>query len=216
MHRGDAQRITAIVKWFNRTKGFGFITANDGSGDVFLPAAVLAQAGHDEVGEGATITCDVSEGPKGRAVVNVLDVDFSTVAASRGPSSGPRGGGGYSDRGAGGGGYSDRGAGGGGYSDRGAGGGGYSDRGPRPDRGGGGGGYAAPAGPAEPLDGVVKWFDVARGFGFISPKDGGKDVFVHVSALRRSGLESLTTGQNVHMLVQEARRGREAASVELA
>jgi CspA family cold shock protein len=158
MHRGDAQRITATVKWFNRTKGFGFITANDGSGDVFLPAAVLAQAGHDEVGEGATIVCDVSEGPKGRAVVNVLDVDSTTVSSHRGPSTGgPRGG----------------------------------DRGPRPDR-------------------------VARGFGFISPKDGGKDVFVHVSALRRSGLESLTTGQNVHMLVQEARRGREAASVELA
>jgi CspA family cold shock protein len=181
MHRGDAQRITATVKWFNRTKGFGFITANDGSGDVFLPAAVLAQAGHDEVGEGATIVCDVTEGPKGRAVVNVLDVDSSTVSSSRGPGAGPRGG----------------------------------DRGPRPDRGGGGG-FSAPTGPAEPLDGVVKWFDVARGFGFISPKDGGKDVFVHVSALRRSGLESLTTGQNVHMLVQEARRGREASSVELA
>ena len=183
MHRGDAQRITATVKWFNRTKGFGFITANDGSGDVFLPAAILAQAGHDEVGEGATIVCDVSEGPKGRAVVNVIDVDFSTVSSSS------RGGGGGGMRG--------------------------GDRGPRPDRGGGGG-FGAPSGPAEPLDGVVKWFDVARGFGFISPKDGGKDVFVHVSALRRSGLESLTTGQNVHMMVQEARRGREASSVELA
>ncbi len=187
-HRGDAQRVTATVKWFNRTKGFGFITANDGSGDVFLPAAVLGQAGYDEVGEGATIVCDVSEGPKGRAVVNVIDVDASSAAPQRGGGGG--GGGGFGGRG--------------------------GDRGPRPDRGGGGGGFGAPSGPAEPLDGVVQWFDVARGVGFISPKDGGKDVFVHVSALRRSGLESLTTGQNVHMMVQEARRGREAASVELA
>lgn len=167
--RGDAQRVTATVKWFNRTKGFGFITASDGSGDVFLPAAVLAQAGYDEVGEGATITCDVAEGPKGRAVVGIIDIDAST-STQRAPRGGPVG--------------------------------------PRGDRG--------PVGPAERLDGVVKWFDVARGFGFISPSDGGKDVFVHVSALRRSGLETLTTGQNVHMMVQEARRGREAASVELA
>jgi CspA family cold shock protein len=208
MSRGDAQRVTATVKWFNRTKGFGFITASDGSGDVFLPAAVLAHAGYDEVGEGATIVCDVTEGPKGRSVASIIDVDMSTVVQSR-----PRGGGGGGfDRGGGGG--FDRGGGGyggGGGYDRGGGGGGGFDRGPRSDRG-----SAPPSGPAERLDGVVKWFDVARGFGFISPSDGGKDVFVHVSALRRSGLESLTTGQNVHMMVQEARRGREAASVELA
>jgi CspA family cold shock protein len=173
MNRGDAQRVTATVKWFNRTKGFGFITASDGSGDVFLPAAVLAHAGYDEVGENATIVCDVVEGPKGRAVINIIDIDMST-ATQRQPRGGFAGG---------------------------------VDRGPRADRGA--------VGPAERLEGVVKWFDVARGFGFISPNDGGKDVFVHVSALRRSGLETLTTGQNVRMMVQEARRGREAASVEL-
>jgi CspA family cold shock protein len=199
------------VKWFNRTKGFGFITASDGSGDVFLPAAVLTHAGYDEVGEGATIVCDVVDGPKGRSVSNVIDVDITTVVAKSSRGGGGFGGGGGFDRGGGG---FDRGGGGGGF-DRGGGGfdrgGGGFDRGSR-----GGGDRAPPSGPAEPLDGVVKWFDVARGFGFISPSDGGKDVFVHVSALRRSGIESLTTGQNVHMMVQDARRGREAASVTLA
>src|SRR5271155_5236735 len=93
MSRDDGQRCTATVKWFNRSKGFGFITANDGSGDVFLPAAVLSHAGHDDVGEGATIVCDVVEGPKGRSVANVVDVDLSTASPSahRGPG-GPRGG----------------------------------------------------------------------------------------------------------------------------
>ena len=83
-NRGDAQRVTASVKWFNRTKGFGFITASDGSGDVFLPAAVLAQSGHDDVGEGATIICEVTEGPKGRAVVSIVEID-TTTASQRAP-----------------------------------------------------------------------------------------------------------------------------------
>lgn len=215
MNRGDAQRVSATVKWFNRTKGFGFITASDGSGDVFLPASVLAGAGYDEVGEGTTIVCDVVDGPKGRSVSAVIDVDASSAVPPRGGfDRGPR-----QDRGGyGQGGYGqDRGGyGQGGYGqDR----GGYSQGGYEQRGGGYGqdrGGYdRAPSGPTEQLDGVVKWFDVVRGFGFISPSDGGKDVFVHVSALRRSGLETLTTGQNVRMEVQEARRGREAASVEV-
>src|SRR5690348_15310783 len=71
------------------------------------------------------------------------------------------------------------------------------------------------AGPTESLEGVVKWYDPARGFGFILPNDGGKDIFVHVTALRRSGIEMLEPGQPVRMMVAQARRGREAASVEL-
>jgi len=169
-HRGDSQRVTAAVKWFNRTKGFGFVSPSDGSDDIFLPANALAQAGYDEVGEGATIICDVVAGPKGKAVANVIDVDQSTATVR-----GARGQGGF-DRNA---------------------------RNP-------------PNAPTQQLQGVVKWFDVTRGFGFITPSDGGKDVFVHLTALRRSGLETLTTGQNVHMAVQEAQRGREASSVELA
>ena len=65
------------------------------------------------------------------------------------------------------------------------------------------------------MGGIVKWFDMARGFGFISPEDGSHDVFVHASALRRSGIENLVTGQTVQMSVQEAPRGREAVSITL-
>ena len=73
----------------------------------------------------------------------------------------------------------------------------------------------AAGGPAESIDGVVIWYDPARGFGFILPNDGGKDIFVHVTALRRSGLDSLEPGQPVRMMVSQARRGREATSIEL-
>jgi len=59
-------------------------------------------------------------------------------------------------------------------------------------------------------------YDPARGFGFILPNDGGKDIFVHVTALRRSGIEMLEPGQPVRMMVSQARRGREAGSIELA
>jgi cold shock protein len=55
----------------------------------------------------------------------------------------------------------------------------------------------------------------ARGFGFILPNDGSKDIFVHVTALRRSGIEMLEPGQPVRMMVAQARRGREASTLQL-
>jgi len=194
---GEASRLTGKIKWFNRSKGFGFIVPDDGTSDVFLPLAVLERSGFSDAPDGASVTIDWMQGPKGRAATQVLELDTST-AQPRAPREGrfrQREGGGYGDRG---GGYSER---GGGYGERG---GGYGDR------GGEGGG-----GPAESLDGVVKWYDPARGFGFILPNDGGKDIFVHVTALRRSGLEGLEPGQPVRMMVSQARRGREASSIEL-
>jgi CspA family cold shock protein len=58
--------------------------------------------------------------------------------------------------------------------------------------------------------GTVKWFNPAKGFGFIQPEDGGKDVFVHISAVERAGLGTLTEGQRVtYEVVTE--RGKQAA-----
>ena len=61
--------------------------------------------------------------------------------------------------------------------------------------------------------GTVKWFNADRGYGFIAPNGGGKDVFVHVSALERSGIEGLSEGQTVVVDVVEGRKGPEAARV---
>jgi CspA family cold shock protein len=62
----------------------------------------------------------------------------------------------------------------------------------------------------------VKWFNTETGFGFIARDSGGKDVFVHISALERSGLTGLTEGQPVIVDVVEGRKGLEATRVRLA
>jgi CspA family cold shock protein len=71
----------------------------------------------------------------------------------------------------------------------------------------------ASAGPEEEMAGTVKWFKTDKGFGFITADDSEKDVFIHKSVLRRSGLEVLETGQRVQMRVQEVTKGREATWV---
>jgi CspA family cold shock protein len=58
--------------------------------------------------------------------------------------------------------------------------------------------------------GTVKWFNTTKGYGFIEPEDGGKDVFVHISAVERAGFSSLAEGAKVSYEVV-ANRGREAA-----
>ena len=59
-------------------------------------------------------------------------------------------------------------------------------------------------------NGTVKWFNATKGFGFIQPEDGGKDVFVHISAVERAGLRGLNEGQQVSFEIQNE-RGRSAA-----
>ncbi|NJM81522.1 MAG: cold-shock protein [Tabrizicola sp.] len=59
--------------------------------------------------------------------------------------------------------------------------------------------------------GTVKWFNATKGFGFIAPESGGKDVFVHVTALERAGIRQLNDGQAVTFDVEAGRDGRESA-----
>ena len=61
--------------------------------------------------------------------------------------------------------------------------------------------------------GTVKWFDDAKGFGFIAPDDGSKDVFVHHSAIGGSGFKSLAEGQKVSFDVEQGQKGPAAANV---
>jgi cold shock protein len=151
------RRVDATVKWFNASKGFGFVTLSDGTPDAFLPMAILRRAGYDDVREGALITCEVGVGAKGPLVTNVLNIDSSTAVA-------PQGGG--------------------------------VDR--------------PPARPSTPLEGAVKWFEPEKGYGFIAPDGGGKDVFIHITALRRSGVTAIEPGQRVRVDVVDGKKGLEA------
>jgi CspA family cold shock protein len=172
----DGAQAKAQVKWFNVTKGFGFVAPADGSPDAFLHVSILSRAGLQELAEGTELLCTIAPGPKGPQVTRIVEV-------IGGSPSGFGGGGG---------------------------GGGGGARGPRRDPGFGGGFAEAPVGPTLELAGTVKWFKPDKGFGFVAPDDGGKDVFVHKSVLRRCSLAQLDAGQRVQMKVQEASKGREA------
>jgi cold shock protein len=199
--------VDATVKWFNGDKGFGFVELSDGSGDAFLHVRSLEATGHTHLEAGTTLNVRVATGQKGPQVTDVMSVDTSTAD----PSLDQRGGGG-------------------------GGGGGFGARPPRPARGGfdrggydrggdrgsfgGGGGrggyvHPAPTGPATEQEGTVKWYNTEKGFGFIMVSDGGKDVFVHRSALERAGVNMLNEGQRVVVQVVAGQKGREAASIEL-
>jgi CspA family cold shock protein len=81
--------------------------------------------------------------------------------------------------------------------------------GPRPAR------RAPDPSSAVEVSGKVKWFDEAKGFGFVASDDGGKDVFIHISILRPAGIAQLAEGQAVNMRVVDTPKGREAVSIAL-
>ena len=239
--------VKARVKWFNSMKGFGFVAPIDGSPDAFLHVSVLSSAGYGDLPDGAELTVDIGEGPRGPQVQRLIDVvgvepgsapphrapfgdrggfgdrDRGGFGRDRGGFGGDRGGfggdrGGFGgDRGGFGGGRARS----GGFGERsgGFGGGERSGGFGGGDRGGFGGGdrggfnttpIAAPASDADTISGTVKWFKPESGFGFIVADDGGKDVFIHKSVLRRCGLVDLQAQQRVKMTVQTAQKGREA------
>jgi len=163
------------VKWYNSEKGFGFVEMADGSGDVFLHANSLQNAGFQAVTPGAILQVRVGQGQKGRQVDQVISVKEGDAPP---PRSGGFGGG----------------------FDR--------PRAPRPPR-------QQASGPAEEMNGIVKWYNATKGFGFISPQSGGKDVFVHATALEQAGLPPLQEGQAVKMSVVQGAKGPEVSAISV-
>ncbi len=158
--------VKGTVKWFNVSKGYGFITLENG-GDAFCHASALASQNTTHLPQGATIVCDLQESPRGLQVVAVHSIDTSTAVAPA-----PR----------------------------------------RPHREEEG--YdSAPAGPM--TEGKVKFFNDQKGFGFIMPDNGGSDVYVHASALRRSGIAVLVPEQRVRFSTRQGMKGVEVDHIEI-
>ncbi len=189
----EGLQIKARLKWFNATKGFGFVSPVDGASDAFLHVSVLHRAGLQHLGDQAELLCEVGPGPKGPQVLRIVEVlDPGQPAGSSQASGGRSDGAPY----------------------------GRVD-GTTPkfvvdsnrDPGYDGFGHSNDGGPEEQLSGIVKWFKPEKGFGFITADGSGSDVFIHKSVLQRSGLFSLEAGQRVQMRVHEVEKGREATWV---
>jgi CspA family cold shock protein len=161
--------VKGTVKWYNPTKGFGFVELADGSGDAFLHVSVVERSGHPNVPPGATLEVRAGPGPKGPQVTEILSVDVSTGRQEQ-------------------------------------------PRRPRPDRPA----YQPSADrPTVEETGTVKWYSVNKGYGFIVADRGGKDIFVHASALERSGIMGLVEDQRVVVDVADGQKGPETVSLRL-
>ena len=164
-----------VVKFFNQAKGFGFISRNDGGGDIFVHVSALHDSGLDDLGENDEVSFEVE---RDRRSGKEAAVDLRVLAKGT-PS---RGGGRGPDRG--------------------------SPRRPQSASQGA-------SGISGPGEGVVKWFNATKGFGFIQPNDGGGDIFVHISAVERAGLGTLRDGQALAFDVEEDSRSGKLAAVNL-
>ena len=165
--------VSGVVKWYNATKGFGFVQLGDGTPDAFLHVSVVEQSGLTDLPEGTTLVCDISEGRKGPQVAAIHHVD-SYGAATPAP------------------------------------------RAPRPERAERGidlGGYASELGPT--VEGRVKFFNAEKGFGFVCPDDGGKDVYISLRTLQRTGVSSLEPNQRVRLTTRMGQKGPMADRLEL-
>jgi len=84
----SGESVSAVVKWFNPAKGFGFVQPSDGSPDAFLHVSVLEQAGYQDIQDSATITCQIGTGPKGPQVTAIFNMEPPTPADGDGPTGG--------------------------------------------------------------------------------------------------------------------------------
>ena len=188
-NQGGTGPIEAEVKWYNSRKGFGFVLGPDGN-DVFFHASALTEAGIEPPDTGDKLVCEIGTDRQGRRLVTrivELKRGEGGGAGARPPRRDFGGGGGFGDRPP--------------RRD-------FGDRPPRREFG------RDEGGPTYDINGTVKWFDQVRGFGFVTPDDGGQDVFLHSSVLQRAGKQDVQQGEKVSLEVRDGQRGRQAVNMK--
>lgn len=156
---GDLKPIKLHLKWFNGTKGFGFLMPEDESFDAFLHITTLQEAGLHFLGEGAILECTLCDGPKGKQVKEVIEVlEPGTINMMQ---------------------------------------------------------EINEEDGTVTMSGLVKWYKPEKGFGFIIPDDGMKDVFIHKTLLDKLEIEELEAGQRVRVTLKSVDKGREAVDIKV-
>ncbi|MEL6360052.1 MAG: cold-shock protein [Pseudomonadota bacterium] len=156
----ESFKVRGIVKWFDPTKGYGFIVSDGDDGDILVHSTCLKEIGRSTAKEGATIECEVVRRPKGLQALRITDFDEST--ADQLPT-------------------------------------------PTPVM------SQTPAGDFKRV--TVKWFNRAKGFGFLTRGEGTEDIFVHMETLRRCGMGELVQGQRVQASFGNGAKGLQAIEV---